>query len=104
MTQNDAFSAHVYSSLVGRSADEAGAGPATSWKNLDDLTWEFKLRDDVKFSNGKPFTSEDVLFICRTLNNETNVSQSYMDTTKLITDVQTPDAHTVIIKTGAPSR
>ncbi|MGV8295103.1 hypothetical protein ACV36C_40375, partial [Pseudomonas aeruginosa] len=30
------------------------------------------------------------------------MSQSYMDTTKLITDVQTPDAHTVIIKTGAP--
>ena len=73
---------------------------ATSWKNLDDLTWE-TARDDVKFSNG-PFTSEDVLFICRTLNNETNVSQSCMDTTKLITDVQTPDAHTVIIKTGAP--
>ena len=104
MTQNDAFSAHVYSSLVGRSADmKLVPALATSWKNLDDLTWEFKLRDDVKFSNGKPFTSEDVLFtICRTLNNETNVSQSYMDTTKLITDVQTPDAHTVIIKTGAP--
>lgn len=106
MTQNDAFSAHVYSSLVGRSADmKLVPALATSWKNLDDLTWEFKLRDDVKFSNGKPFTSEDVLFtICRTLNNETNVSQSYMDTTKLITDVQTPDAHTVIIKTGAPFR
>ncbi|CFN73001.1 binding-protein-dependent transport protein [Bordetella pertussis] len=40
--------------------------------------------------------------ICRTLNNETNVSQSYMDTTKRIADVQTPDAHTVIIKTAAP--
>ena len=78
MTQNDAFSAHVYSSLVGRSADmKLVPALATSWKNLDDLTWEFKLRDDVKFSNGKPFTSEDVLFtICRTLNNETNVSQS----------------------------
>ena len=104
MTQNDAFSAHVYSSLVGRSADmKLVPALATSWKTLDDQTWEFKLRDDVKFSNGKPFTSEDVLFtICRTLNNETNVSQSYMDMTKRITDVQTPDAHTVIIKTGEP--
>ncbi|OZI80479.1 ABC transporter substrate-binding protein [Bordetella genomosp. 6] len=103
-TQNDAFSAHVYSSLIGRDADmKLVPALATSWKNLDDLTWEFKLRDDVKFSNGKPFTSEDVLFtICRTLNNETNVSQSYMDTTKRIADVQTPDAHTVIIKTAAP--
>ncbi|RYF48933.1 MAG: hypothetical protein EOO27_34565, partial [Comamonadaceae bacterium] len=31
---------------------------ALSWKTLDDTTWEFKLRPDVKFSNGKTFTSE----------------------------------------------
>ncbi|MFJ1299891.1 ABC transporter substrate-binding protein [Pseudomonadota bacterium AL_CKDN230030165-1A_HGKHYDSX7] len=104
MTQNDAFAAHVYDSLVARDPDmKLKPSLATSWKTLDDLTWEFKLRDDVKFSNGKPFTSEDVLFtICRTLNNETNISQSYMDTTKRIVDVQTPDAHTVIIKTAEP--
>ena len=104
MTTNDSFSAHVYDSLVGRTASmELTPSLATSWKNLDDLTWEFKLRKDVKFSNGAPFTAQDVLFtICRTLNNETNVSQSYMDTTKLITDVQTPDDYTVIIKTGEP--
>ncbi len=104
MSQNDAFSAHVYSSLISRDADmKLVPALATSWKNLDDLTWEFKLRDDVKFSNGKPFTSEDVLFtICRTLNNETNVAQSYMFATKLLVDVQTPDAHTVILKTAAP--
>ena len=104
MTTNDSFSAHVYDSLVGRTASmELVPSLATSWKNLDDLTWEFKLRKDVKFSNGAPFTSQDVLFtICRTLNNETNVSQSYMDTTKLITDVQTPDDLTVIVKTAEP--
>ena len=104
MTANDAFSAHVYSSLVGRNANmELIPALATSWKNLDDLTWEFKLRPGVKFSNGSPFTSQDVLFtICRTLNNETNVSQSYMDTTKRITEVRTPDDLTVVIKTAEP--
>ena len=104
MTANDAFSAHVYDSLVARNAKmELIPSLALSWKNLDDQTWEFKLRPGVKFSNGQPFTSKDVLFtICRTLNNETNVSQSYMDTTKRITDVQTPDDLTVIIKTEEP--
>jgi len=103
-TQNDAFAAHIFESLVARTADmKLAPGLATSWKNLDDTTWEFKLRDGVKFSNGQPFTSEDVLFtICRTLNNETNVSRSYTDTTRHIVDVQTPDAHTVIVKTDNP--
>ncbi|MBU0828872.1 MAG: ABC transporter substrate-binding protein, partial [Gammaproteobacteria bacterium] len=104
MTANDAFSAHVYDSLVARNAKmELVPSLATSWKNVDDLTWEFKLRPGVKFSNGQPFTSKDVLFtICRTLNNETNVSESYTDTTKRIADVKTPDDLTVIIKTIAP--
>jgi len=103
-TANDAFAAHVYDSLVARNAKmELVPSLAKSWKNLDDLTWEFKLRPGVKFSNGQRFTSQDVLFtICRTLNNETNVSQSYTDTTKRITDVKMPDDMTVIIKTAEP--
>jgi peptide/nickel transport system substrate-binding protein len=35
---------------------------ATSWKFLDDLTLEMKLRDDVYFHDGGKFTAEDVLF------------------------------------------
>ena len=34
---------------------------AESWKIADDhLTWTFKIRDNVKFSNGKPLTAEAV--------------------------------------------
>ena len=35
---------------------------ATSWKALNDTTWEFKLRKDVKFHNGDPLTAEDVKY------------------------------------------
>ncbi len=35
-------------------------GLATSWKSLNDTTWEFTLRQGVKFHDGSPFTPEDV--------------------------------------------
>jgi len=31
---------------------------ALSWRQVDDLTWEFKLRPDVKFHDGSPFNAE----------------------------------------------
>ena len=101
---NDAFTAHVFESLIARNADmELIPGLAESWRNLDDNTWEIKLRKGVKFSNGEPFTSKDVLFtVCRVLNNETNVSRSYVDPSQSFADVQTPDEYTVVIKTVQP--
>jgi hypothetical protein len=33
---------------------------ATSWKNVNDTTWEFTLRPGVKFHDGAPLTAEDV--------------------------------------------
>ncbi|OPX64372.1 MULTISPECIES: ABC transporter substrate-binding protein [unclassified Methanoregula] len=35
---------------------------ATSWKQTSPTTWEVKLRDGVKFHNGKPMTAEEVKF------------------------------------------
>src|SRR4051794_30714171 len=31
---------------------------AESWKQVDDLTWEFKLRQNVKFQDGEPFNAQ----------------------------------------------
>ena len=104
MAQNESLASHIFQTLIVRTADmKLVPGLATSWKALDDTTWEFKLRDGVKFSNGQPFTSQDVLFtLCRALNNPTNISLSYTDTPKRLVDVQTPDDHTVILKTDGP--
>ena len=35
-------------------------GLATAWKNVNETTWEFTLRQGVKFHDGAPLTAEDV--------------------------------------------
>jgi len=103
LAANDALSTHIYGYLVDRAPDMSLIPSiATSWVALDDHTWQFNLREDVKFSNGEPLTSEDVLFtICRTLNNPTNVASSYTDTRRIV-DVVAPDRKTVNIVTRDP--
>ena len=54
---------NVYEPLVTRGKD-LSIQPvlATEWKQVDDTTWEFALRKDVKFSNGNAFNADDVVF------------------------------------------
>ncbi len=35
---------------------------AEAWRQLDDRTWEFRLREGVRFHDGTPFEAEDVAF------------------------------------------
>ncbi|MCX7932782.1 MAG: ABC transporter substrate-binding protein, partial [Rhodovarius sp.] len=35
---------------------------AESWRVVDDLTWEFKLRPNIRFHDGTPFEPEDIAF------------------------------------------
>ena len=53
-----------FDSLLAKDAETAQPIPslAESWEVIDDLTWEFYLRQDVTFHNGDPFTAKDVKF------------------------------------------
>ena len=53
----------VYEYLTSRDKKLAiQPGLATEWKQIDSLTWQFKLRKGVKFHDGSPFTADDVVF------------------------------------------
>jgi peptide/nickel transport system substrate-binding protein len=53
----------LFDSLVGRDADNKLVPQlAESWKALDDVTWQIKLRRGVVFHNGEPFNAEAVRF------------------------------------------
>jgi hypothetical protein len=42
---------------------------AESWRLVDELTWEFKLRHGVKFHNGEPFSAATVKYNVRRVMN-----------------------------------
>lgn len=42
---------------------------ATSWKQLNATTWVFTLRKGVKYSNGEPFSAQDVVYTYTSLLN-----------------------------------
>jgi peptide/nickel transport system substrate-binding protein len=55
--------AQIVETLVGVNADMSLTPKlALSWSQIDDLTWEFKLRDDVYFHDGSKMTADDVAF------------------------------------------
>jgi peptide/nickel transport system substrate-binding protein len=53
---------HVFDHLAARDQKTGKVGPslAVSWRPLDDVTWEVKLRPGVRFHDGTPFTARDV--------------------------------------------
>lgn len=64
---------------------------ATEYTISDDkLTWEFKLRDDAKFTDGEPVTAEDVVFTYETAKN----SGSTVDLVSM-KEAKAIDEHTV---------
>src|SRR2546427_197876 len=53
---------HIYDRLLDRDAKTLKPRPmlATGWKIVNDTTWEFALRQGVKFHNGEPFNAQSV--------------------------------------------
>ena len=59
---NNSVAAHVFDRLVHQDARQRLVpGLALSWRAIDDLTWEFRLRPGVRFHDGSPFGAEDVV-------------------------------------------
>ena len=74
---------------------------ATSWRAIDDTTWEFKLRQGVKFHNGDPFSAEDVKFSFERVLDPATKSPQYGNI-RAIKEVKIIDPHTVHLVTDKP--
>ncbi len=72
---------------------------ATSWSNPDPRTWIFKLRNDVKFTNGEPFNADVAKYnVERVLDPKLKLSY-YSQLSAIVSDVKAPDETTLEITT-----
>lgn len=100
---NVAFSSHIFDALVNVDANgKLVPGLATSWRAVDATTWEFKLRQDVKFHDGSKFTAEDVVFSLDRPAKLTNSPGPYTAYTKQIVAKKIVDPYTVRLSTATP--
>ncbi|MGB3500526.1 MAG: ABC transporter substrate-binding protein [Mesorhizobium sp.] len=63
---------HVWDTLMIRDPEtfEIKPGLALEWKQVDDLTTEYKLRPGVKFHNGDAFSADDVVYTLNTIASD----------------------------------
>jgi peptide/nickel transport system substrate-binding protein len=103
LSPNNSLLQHIFEPLIKRDANQRLVPAlATSWKAVDDLTWEFKLRKNVRFHDGSPFTADDVVFTLKRVPNVPNSPSSFATFTKPIVDVKVVDPHTLVFKTATP--
>ncbi|MEJ1161928.1 ABC transporter substrate-binding protein [Prosthecomicrobium sp. N25] len=78
---------------------------ADSFRQVDPLTWEFKIRDGLKFHSGTPLTSADVAFTFnrivkdKAMSGQTSPRKSLLGP---VEDVEAVDTRTVRFKMSAP--
>jgi peptide/nickel transport system substrate-binding protein len=74
---------------------------AESWTlSKDGLTYTFRLRKDVTWHDGKPFTSADVKFTY--LDVIAKYHPTGRRTFQVVSSIDTPDPHTVVVKLKKP--
>jgi len=103
LTPNNNVGNHVFETLVAK--DPRGRlmpALAESWRAVDELTWEFRLRRGVKFHDGTEFTAADVNATLDRVPNVPNSPSSFATYSKQITERITVDPYTIRLKTAKP--
>jgi peptide/nickel transport system substrate-binding protein len=97
----NAFLDQIYETLVTRGKElKVEACLATSWQIVNPTTTRFKLRANVKFHDGTPFTADDVVFSIQRALADTSNFKPYLAGVK---EAKKVDDLTVDILTDGPA-
>ncbi len=101
LTPNNSLGRHVFETLVRQDESQRmQPGLAESWKALNDLEWEIKLRKGVKFHNGQNFTADDVIATFKRVPNVPNSPASFAFFVRPIVEIKAVDPLTLRLKTS----
>jgi peptide/nickel transport system substrate-binding protein len=103
VSTNNSMSRHVFETLVEQDPkQQLHPGLAVSWRSVNPTTWEFKLRENVKWHDGSPFTAQDVEFSLKRAPNVPNSPSSFGFVTKSIKEVKVLGPHLIQLITDGP--
>lgn len=99
-TVQNTFLGNFYEPLIRRTRTLGlEPGLAVKWAQTNPTTWRFTLRPGVKFSDGSPFTADDVVFSYTRIASKASVTSGNVASVK---EARKIDALTVDFETRAP--
>jgi ABC-type transport system substrate-binding protein len=107
---SERFRQLMFNSLVRKNEnfDYVGDLATEIQQSPDNLVYTFKLRDGVKFHNGKAFTSADAKYTLETLlKSDSRKANDFYEGTgaerrAIVKAVETPDAQTLVVRLNKP--
>ena len=97
---------NITETLVEIDPDDGSITPrlATTWEQVDDLTWRFQLREGVTFHDGEPFNAETLAYsINRTLDDSIDCEIRIKFFGGMEVTPEPVDEYTIDIKTAEPA-
>ncbi|MCF2571782.1 ABC transporter substrate-binding protein [Brevibacterium sp. UCMA 11754] len=96
---------YMYENLVGNSAEDTqvSEGLATEWDtDSEGKVWTYKMRPDMKWSDGEPLTAKDVSWTYNQMMEKEELSVANGALVENFDKVETPDDQTVVITLKNP--
>ncbi|MYZ42012.1 ABC transporter substrate-binding protein [Schauerella aestuarii] len=94
---------HFWDLLIENKDNALQPGLALSWKPLDNNTWEFKLRPNVKWQDGQAFTADDLIYSYTRAKAVPGSVATYGGYLRTIASMSAPDPLTLVVKTTVPN-
>jgi len=100
---NVAYYRQIYGTLTALDENAQARPMLADYRLVNDWTWEFKIRPNATFHNGKPVQAADVVASLHRARTLPNAAASFVGAFQTITDVKATSAQTVLITTERPN-